>query len=95
MNSSDADGINEIESSTDIKINLNTENQSEAEEAIDSLYVSNESEAIEPEQRTSKGQEKASKINLSREQLGRNLQSTLEKRSRNKNSKTRKKATRI
>ena len=65
MNSSDDGDIIEIESSTDSESNLNTENQSEAEDANDSLNVTNEAsenEAKESEQETSKGQEKAQNV---------------------------------
>ena len=65
MNSSDDCDIIEIESSTDSESNLNTENQSEAEDANDSLNVTNqtsENEAKESEQETSKGQKKAQNV---------------------------------
>ena len=65
LNSSDDGDIIEIESSTDSESNLNTENQSEAEDANDSLNVTNETsenEAKESDQETSKGQEKAQKV---------------------------------
>ena len=65
MNSSDNDDIIEIESCTDIECNLNTENQSEAEDANDSPNVTDdtsESEVNESEQETSKGQEKAKNV---------------------------------
>ena len=65
LNSSDDSNIIEIESSTDSESNLNTENQSEAEDANDSLNVTNETsenEAKESEQETSKGQEKAQNV---------------------------------
>ena len=58
LNSSHDDDIIEIESSTDSESNLNKENQSEAEDASDSLNVTNdtsENEAKESEQETSKG----------------------------------------
>ena len=62
FNSSDDGDIIEIESSTDSEIKLNTETQSEAEDANESINVTNvmsESEVKESEQETSKGQEKA------------------------------------
>ena len=62
MNSSDDDDIFEIESPTDNKRILNTQNQSQTEDANDSLNVTNdtcENEAKESEQETSKGQQKA------------------------------------
>ena len=65
LNSSDDGDIIEIESSTDSESNLNTENQSEAEDANDSLKFTNgtsENEAKESEQETSKGQEKAENV---------------------------------
>ena len=65
MNSSDDDDIIEIESSTDSQIILNSENQSEADNANISLNVTNdmsECEAKESEQKTAKGQEKAFKF---------------------------------
>ena len=65
MNISDDDDIIEIESPTESKSILNTENQSEAEDANDSLNVTNdtcENEARESEQETSKGQQKAVKV---------------------------------
>ena len=65
LNSSDDGDIIEIESSTDSESNLNTENQSEAEDANDSLNVTNETseiEAKESEQETSKRQEKAQNV---------------------------------
>ena len=65
MNNSDDGDIIEIESSTDSESNLNTENQSEAEDANDSLNVTNEpseNEAKESEQENSKGQEKAQNV---------------------------------
>ena len=65
MNSSDDDDIIELESSTDSESNLNTENQSEAEDANDSLIATNdtsENEAKESEQETSKGQERAKNV---------------------------------
>ena len=65
LNSSDDGDIIEIESSTDSESNLITENQSEAEDASDSLNVTNETpenEAKESEQETSKGQEKAQNV---------------------------------
>ena len=65
MNISDDDDIIEIESPTDSKSILNTENQSEAEDANDSLNVTNdtcENEARESEQETSKGQQKAANV---------------------------------
>ena len=65
MNSSDDGDIIEIESSTDSESNLITENQSEAEDASDSLKVTNETpenEAKESEQETSKGKEKAQNV---------------------------------
>ena len=58
LNNSDNDDINEIQSSTDSESNLNTETQSEAEVANDSLNVTNDTsdnEAKESEQQTSKG----------------------------------------
>ena len=58
LNSSHDDDIIEIESSTDSESNLNKENQSEAEDASNSLNVTNdtsENEAKESEQETSKG----------------------------------------
>ena len=64
MNSSDDGDIIEIESS-DSESNLNAENQSEAEDANDSLIVRNETsenEAKESEQETSKGQEEAQNV---------------------------------
>ena len=65
LNSPDDGDIIEIESSTDSESNLNTENQSEAEDANDSLNVTNETsenEAKESEQETSKGQEKTKNV---------------------------------
>ena len=65
LNSSSDNDIHEIESSTDIESNLNPENQSDAEDANDSLYFTNdtsENEAKESERETSKGQEKANKV---------------------------------
>ena len=65
LNSSEDGDIIEIESSTDSESNLNTENQSEAEDANDSLNVTNETsenEAKESEQDFSKGQEKAQNV---------------------------------
>ena len=65
LKSSDHGDIIEIESSTDSEGNLNTENQSEAEDANDSLNVTNETsekEAKESAQETSKGQEKAQNV---------------------------------
>ena len=65
LNSSDDGDIIEIESSTDSESNLITENQSEAEDASDSLNVTNETpenEAKESEQETSKAQEKAHNV---------------------------------
>ena len=65
MNSSDDGDIIEIESSTDSESNLNTENQTEAEDANDSLnvtYETSENEAKESEQETFKGQEKAQNV---------------------------------
>ena len=65
LNSSDDGDIIEIESSTGSESNLNTENQSEAEDANDSLNVTNETsenKAKESEQETSKGQEKAQNV---------------------------------
>ena len=63
LNSSDDGDIIEIESSTDSESYLNTENQSEAEDANDSLNVTNEtSENEEKRQETSKGQEKAQNV---------------------------------
>ena len=65
MNSSDNGEIIEIESSTDTESNLNTENQSEAENAIDSLNVTNdtsENEAKQSEQATFKGPKKAQNV---------------------------------
>ena len=65
MSSSDDGDIIEIESSADTESNLNTENQSQAEDAIDSLNVTNdtsENEAKESEQETSKGHEKAQNV---------------------------------
>ena len=65
LNSSDDGDIIEIESSTDSESNLNTENQSGAEDANDSLNVTNETsenEAKESEQENSKGQEKAQNV---------------------------------
>ena len=62
LNSSDDGDIIQIESSTDSESNLNTKNQSEAEDANDSLNITNETsekEAKELEQEPSKGQEKA------------------------------------
>ena len=64
MNSSDDGDIIEIESS-DSESNLSAENQSEAEDANDSLIVRNETsenEAKESEQETSKGQEEAQNV---------------------------------
>ena len=64
-NSSDDGDIIEIESSTDSESNLNKENQSEAQDANDSLIVTNETsenEAKKSEQETSKGQEKAQNV---------------------------------
>ena len=61
-NSSDDGDINKIESSAVIESNPNTENQSEAEDDIGSINVTNdtsENEAKESEHKTSKGQEKA------------------------------------
>ena len=61
LNSSDDGDINEIELSTDTESNLNTQNQTQAEDAIDSLNVKNdtsENEAKESEQENSKVQEK-------------------------------------
>ena len=65
LNSSDDGDKIEIESSADSESNLNTENQSEAEDANDSINVTNETsenEANESEQETSKGQEKAQNV---------------------------------
>ena len=65
MNSSNDDEVIEIESSTDLEGNLNTENQSEAEDANNLLIVTNdtsENEAKESEQETSKGKEKANNV---------------------------------
>ena len=65
LNSSDDGDIIETESSTDSESNVNTENQSEAEDANDSLNVTNETsenEAKESEQETSKGQEEAQNV---------------------------------
>ena len=63
MNSSDDGDIIEIESSTDSESNLNKENQSEAEDANDSLNVTIEtSENEATEQETPKGQEKAQNV---------------------------------
>ena len=65
MNSSDDGDIIEIDSSTDSESHLNTEKKSEAEDANDSLNVTNEksqNEAKESEQETSKGQGKAQNI---------------------------------
>ena len=59
LNSSDDSDLIEIESSADTESNLNTENQSEAEDDIDSLNVTSdtsENEAKESEQETSEGQ---------------------------------------
>ena len=65
LHSSDDGDIIAIESSTDSESNINTENQSEAEDANDSLNVANETsenEAKKSEQGTSKGQEKAQNV---------------------------------
>ena len=50
LKSSDDGYIIEIESSTDSESNLNTENQSEAEDANDSLNVTNETSENEPKE---------------------------------------------
>ena len=65
MNSSSHDDLIEIESFTDSGSNLNRENQSEAEDAKDSLNVTcetSENAANESEQETSKWHEKAKKV---------------------------------
>ena len=65
LNSSDEDDIIETQSSTDSESNLNTENQSEAEDTNSPLNVTNdtsENGAKETEQQTSKGQEKAKNV---------------------------------
>ena len=65
MNSSDDDDIIAIESSTDGESYLNTENQSKAEDANNSLIITTDTsqiEAKESEQETSKGQEKAKNV---------------------------------
>ena len=65
LNSLEDGNLIEIESSTDTESNLNTENQSEAEDDIDSLNVKNntsENEAKESEQETTKGQKKAQNV---------------------------------
>ena len=95
LNSSDDGDIIEIESSTDSESNLNTENQSEAEDANDSLNVTNETpenEAKESEQEISKGQEKAQKVpEGGGATSSKATEYTEKKTSRNKNSKTREK----
>ena len=99
LNSSDDGDVIEIESSTDSESNLNTENQSEAEDANDSLNVTNETsenEAKESEHETSKGQEKAQNVPEGGGATPLKATDYTEKKtSRNKNSKTRKKATGI
>ena len=65
FNCADDGYIIEIESSTDTGSNLKTENQSEADDDIDSLNVTNdtsENEAKESEEETSKGQEKEQNV---------------------------------
>ena len=65
MISADKGDIIEIESSTDNESTLNTESQSEAEGANESLNVTNdtsENEAKESEQEISEGQEKAKNV---------------------------------
>ena len=99
LNSSHDSDITEIDSSTDSESNLNTENQSEAEDANDSINVTNETsenEAKESEQETSKGQEKAQNLPEGGDATSSKATEYTEKKtSRNKKSKTRKKATRI
>ena len=99
LKSSDDGDIIEKESSTDSESNLNTENQSEAEDANDSLNVTNEmseNEAKKSAQESSKRQEKAQNVpeggSVSSSKA---TEYTEKKTSRNKNSKTRKKATGI
>ena len=65
LNCADDGYIIEIEPSTDSGSNLNTENQSEADDDIDSLNVTNdtsENEAKESEEEISKGQEKEQNV---------------------------------
>ena len=99
LNSSDDSDIIGIESSTDSESNLNTENQSEAEDANVSLNVTNETsenEAKESEQETSKGQEKAENVPERGGATSSKATEYIEKKtSRNKIYKTRKKATGI
>ena len=82
LNSSDDGDITEIESSTDSESNLNTENQSEAEDANDSLNVTNETsekEVQESEQETSKGKRRHKMFPREELQLHQKLPSTLKK----------------
>ena len=65
MNSSDDDDVIEIESFTDSESNLKAENQSEAEDANDSINVTNDTsdnQTKESEQETFKGHEKAKNV---------------------------------
>ena len=87
-----------MESSTDSESNLNTENQSEAEDANDSLNVTNdksENEAKESEQETSKEPEKANQVAESGGAFFWNLKSVLKKEAETKSPKPEKKTTRI
>ena len=96
LNSSDDCDIIEIESSTDAESNLNTENQSEAEDDIDSLSVTNDSsenEAKESEQQTSKGQKKARNVAKGGGETPSKPTEYNEKKRKKKYSKTRRKAT--
>ena len=96
MNSSDDDDIIETESSTEGEVIQNRENHAEVEDANDSLIVTNdksESEAKESEQETSTGQEKANKVADGVGATSSKPTKYTGKISRNKNSKTRKKAT--
>ena len=97
LNSSDDGDIIEIESSTDSESNLNTEDQSEAEDANDSRNVTNETsenEAKESEQETSKGQEKAQNVPRKEVQLHQKLQSTLKKNQQKQKFQNQKKSNR-
>ena len=96
MNSSDDDEIIEVESSTDNESNLSTENQSDAE--MDLLNITkdtSENEAKNQRKKPLKGKRRPKMLPWEEVQLHQNIQSTLEKNSRNKNNKTRKKTTEI
>ena len=98
LNSSDDDDMIKIESSTDSESNLNTENQSEAEDANDSLNVTNEtseSEAKESEQETSKGKTRQKIFPRVEVQLHQKLPSTVKKNQQKQKFQNQKQATGI